>query len=499
MGAMSEATRRGIGILAGALALGALGDALFRVWPWGLNLTLWVVALVVVAVALSRLTADRAAASPADRILIIPVLFFAAAVAWRDSTVLLWLNLLALGVSLSLIALYSTSQRLVAASLMDYALGTMMVWLSTSIGPLILAANDVHWSEIRGTGRFAQAPAVLRGVVLAVPPILVFGALFVSADAAFDRLVRNVIRIDLDEMIVHGTVIIAIAWFVAGWARHMLLEQSWDNPASRTDAPFGFGMVETGIVLGAVDLLFLVFVVIQLGYLFGGATFVEASREFTYSEYARRGFFELVWVAGLSLSFLLVARWVARPTSARGEHVFVTLAIVFIGLLYVIMISALSRMALYTSLFGLTELRLYPTAFMGWLAVVFAWFVATALRGKGQHFAIGALVAGFITIGVLNAINPDGLIVRTNFGRVGAPRPLDTQYLSSLSADAVPALVEGLPTLPAPEQQLLRTMMATRWPATVSDWRTWNWSRSRAAAARAAEPARDATYRQENS
>ncbi len=496
---MSDVTRRGISILAAALALGTLGDALLRAWPWGLNLAVWVAALVIVTIALSRLTADGAAANASDRVMVIPVLFFATAVAWRDSTVLLCLNLLALGVSLSLIPLYSKSERLVRASLLDYSFGTMMVWLSTSIGPLVLALDDIHWSEIKGTGRFAQAPAVVRGIILAVPPLLVFGALFVSADAAFDRLVRTIIRIDVDAMIIHGTIIVAIAWLVAGWARHMLHEQAWDNPASRLESPFGLGMVEMGIVLGALDLLFFAFIVIQVGYLFGGATFVEASRDFTYAEYARRGFFELVWVAALSLSFLLLARWVARPTSTRGEHGFVTLTIVFIGLLYVIMISALSRMALYTSLFGLTELRLYPTAFMGWLAVVFAWFVATALRGKPQHFAIGALVAGFVTIGVLNAINPDGLIVRTNFGRVGAPQPLDTGYLSSLSSDAVPALLEGLPTLPAPEQQRLRTIMATRWLATEPDWRTLNWSRGRAAAALKIEPATNAAYRQENS
>ena len=51
-GAMSESTRRGIAILASALVLGTLGDGLFRTWPWGLNVPLWVIALVAVTIVL---------------------------------------------------------------------------------------------------------------------------------------------------------------------------------------------------------------------------------------------------------------------------------------------------------------------------------------------------------------------------------------------------------------------------------------------------------------
>ena len=39
---MSDSTRRGIAILASSLVLGALGDGLLRVWPWGLNVPLWI-------------------------------------------------------------------------------------------------------------------------------------------------------------------------------------------------------------------------------------------------------------------------------------------------------------------------------------------------------------------------------------------------------------------------------------------------------------------------
>ena len=118
-------------------------------------------------------------------------------------------------------------------------------------------------------------------------------------------------------------------------------------------------------------------------------------------------------------------------------------------LLCVVMVSALQRMRLYQREYGLTELRVYMTGTMIWLAVVFVWAAATVLRGRRQLFAVGALVSGFAAIFAVHVINPDALIARTNLDR---PK-LDLPYLTNLSDDATPELVEALPTLdPRPAQ-----------------------------------------------
>ncbi len=97
-------------------------------------------------------------------------------------------------------------------------------------------------------------------------------------------------------------------------------------------------------------------------------------------------------------------------------------------LLLVIMASALQRMRLYQEEFGLTELRLYTTAFMGWLALVFGWFLLTVLPGRRERFAFGALAVRFAVVGLLDALNPDALIVGINAQRQNSPRPFDAYY-----------------------------------------------------------------------
>jgi hypothetical protein len=138
-------------------------------------------------------------------------------------------------------------------------------------------------------------------------------------------------------------------------------------------------------------------------------------------------------------------------------------------------------MRLYTQEFGLTELRLYTTAFMFWIFAVLVWFLLTVLRGYRARFAFGALVTGFIVIVFLNALNPDALIVRTNVARMEAGEEFDASYLASLSADAVPPLLDALPAMNENDRRAVEGELRHRWASsTEEDWRTYNLSRARA-------------------
>src|SRR3989441_10231550 len=218
------------------------------------------------------------------------------------------------------------------------------------------------------------------------------------------------------------------------------------------ESKLSLGIIPVATALGLVDLLFLVFVVIQLRYLFGGAELIAAATGLTYAEYARRGFFELVTASGLVLPLLAGADWAVRNESREHQRTFRQLAIVLLLLLAVVMASALARMRLYVGAFGLSEIRLYSTAFMIYFAGAFAWFTLTTLRGQRRRFAFGALVQGFAVLGALHLVNPDAFIVRTNLARPGSERPFAGWNAASLSADAVPVLFEALPLLDARQQ-----------------------------------------------
>src|SRR3989442_7685013 len=118
---------------------------------------------------------------------------------------------------------------------------------------------------------------------------------------------------------------------------------------------------------------------------------------------------------------------------------------------------------------------------MLYLAGVCAWFAWTTLRGQRRRFAFGALVQGFVVLGGLHLANPAALIVRTNLARPPAERPFDGWYAASLSADAVPQLLEALPRLDERAQCTVAAGLREQLERLErDDWRSWNFARARA-------------------
>jgi len=312
--------------------------------------------------------------------------------------------------------------------------------------------------------------ATARAFALAIPLVLVFGSLFVAADAVFEGLVRD--AVDLGALPSHALIALGWAWLAAGLLRFALgpTERRALEPARR------LGRIEVAVALGALDALFLAFVLVQLRYLFGGQEHVVATAGLTYAEYARRGFFELVAVAALVVPLLLAGDALVHHAARR---IFRALALVLLALLAVVMASALERMRLYTAEYGLTELRLYTTGFMAWLGLLAAWSLVTVFRERRVWFAPGAAAAAFGIVLALNVVNPDALIARTNLDRhLTRRKELDVLYLGDLSADAAPTIARRLDVLAAGDRRYLEQRLA-RFDA-PGDWRTSNWSRRRA-------------------
>jgi two-component system, OmpR family, sensor histidine kinase BaeS len=118
---------------------------------------------------------------------------------------------------------------------------------------------------------------------------------------------------------------------------------------------------------------------------------------------------------------------------------------------------------------------------MVWLTVVLGLLAATVLRGKRHRFAFAALAAGLGCVVALHVLNPHALIARVNISRAAAGAEIDARYLRTLSADAVPTLLDNLDVLPVNERCQVATRLRKRWSGErEGGWRTWNVSDARA-------------------
>ncbi len=526
---VNDKTKTGLEILEAAVLLGVLGDSLLRATPWGLNVFLFVITLAAVMIGLTlRRRSEFWTVQTTS--LHGALIFFAAMFVWRDSIELKLLNTLAIFTILAVLTLPVLKIKAQIAGVFQYFFAAIWSGYNAAFAPFFLVFVDIKWKTIPQTGWTKHLVAVLRGLAIATPIILVFGALFMAADAVFEGIIQQTFRIDPEILFTHLLLIGFVSWVSAGYLRASLFdsfstektpeiktpeiktqtssvtepekdekenekEKAAENKPSEKAKNWEWrkfdnlvlprvltlGAIEVSIVLGLTNLLFLSFVIVQIPYLFGGMDLVQNTPDFKLAQYARRGFGELVTVAALVLPILLVSHWLLRKDNRLNEKIYRILAAIQIALLFVIMISAVQRLLLYTGNlgYGLTAQRLYPLAFMIWLALVFVWFALTVLRSNREQFAWSALWSALFVLGTLHVFNPDDFIVRTNARLMREGRSFDTSYVSELSDDAVPALLDAMPSLNFEQQCLIKNKISRRFAAAnqENDFRTWNWSR----------------------
>ncbi|MGH9002611.1 MAG: DUF4153 domain-containing protein, partial [Acidimicrobiia bacterium] len=466
------------GVVVAALVVGALVDLAVRSDPLSFSGALLVVAVAVIVPVAGRVQSRQ------SRALLVAAPVFGLFLALRASPWLLPYDVMAAG---GLLALAASLAR--GGSLLDLpflGLGARSIHAALHG----LAAPAFAWEGLlrilggdspdAGKGpRARRWAAVLRGLALALPLLIMLGALLASADVVFAHFID--LAPDLDDLGQHVAHIAIGAW---GMAALLRLAAARPPGAGRQRFPL-VGPVEATVVLGSLVALFAAFAVTQVVSFRGGARHVLETAGLTYAEYARSGFFQLVAVATITFAVLLAVDTLTEPDDRATRRRLLVLSEVCIALTLVVVVTALHRLNLYENAYGLTMLRFYAAVLVAWvglaLVLLGAWFGGSRRRAWFPAAAVGAGLAGLL---LLNLTNPEALVVRRNVELAERTGRFDTEYLLELSDDAIPELVRTLPRL-APVDQANVLAHICEVPAEAGgSWAAWNRSERRAIAAR---------------
>ena len=468
-------------IFCGSLVLGVLFDILFNGHGPGLNVPIAIgVLLVCFELIRWRLAVPFRVEA---RLLLWSALLFAGFIAIRDSLVLILMDVAAILVVRLMASVKSRNGSFLSSAVTEYFVAALPVWLETGFGFLPLIANEIHWHDMsKSTIRRAVAAAAI-GILIALPILYLFGSLLCSADSEFNQLITRTFNWNFPAIWSHTILSVLFAAVACGVLKVLFM---WDNSKQPSERPQWLkpAGVELNVVLSLVNVLFLAFVVVQFHFLFGTYHQIMLSSGMTYKEYARSGFFSLLWVTALVMPMLLAFHWFAQSSTRSTYLVFRLLCLSLVLQLFVIMLSAFHRINLYVEAYGLTQLRFYSVMFMVWLAIVFVWFIATVLMDKRDRFIFGAAISALGMVMLLNIINPDASIVRYNRLHIPSQSGFDVDYAESLSADAVPELMEcERLNRDQDDRQSLANYLETNYGKNVpSDLRSWNWDKSNALA-----------------
>lgn len=443
------------------ILLGWAFDFLFWKKPGvGINFILYV--SLCLGTGIYLLKTDGLRLAPRSSLLLLPIAFLAAVTFFRQEPMTVFLSVSMTLFLMGVFALTYLSGQWTRYGLLDYFLGYLRLFGSVIVRPIGFSAEVKKDQPSLGEKRSSRILPVIRGIVIALPVLAVFASLLSAADPIFEKRFADFIELlniqNLPEYIFRLVYILIFAYALAGTYLHAAQKSDETVEERSLISPF-LGFTESTIVLGSVAVLFLVFVVIQFQYFFGGQANINLEG-YTYSEYARRGFGELVTVAFFSLLMLLGLGAVTRRDTEQQRKTFSILGVILVGLVLVMLVSAFQRLVLYEFAYGFSRLRTYTHVFMIWLGLLLVAVVALEVLRRERSIGLTMALASLGFVVSLGVLNVDAFIVRQNVQRenqgtgdktFAQNRPdLDSQYFLDLSDDAAPALVNAFTNVSLP-------------------------------------------------
>jgi len=389
---------------------------------------------------------------------------------------LIMLLFLFFGITLAL-SLLSAKNRFCPGSIRSIGDG-ITTFFSFGLGKLDPAFRGLV-QALRHSGKTSRGlGAIVLGICIVFPILLLVVPLLIRADAAFDGLVALLPDLKLQEIIatlfVGAMVFCVLYTLCVGLVRG---EQQEGSPASTGK---GLSPLTIGTVLGAVCFVYLLYLISQLAYLGGGFSGLLPA-EFTLAQYARRGFFEMAALCAINLGIITLCLCVQKKKGPAPLAL--RLMCLFIGLVTLFLVaSASAKMFLYIGSYGLTRLRLLTQIIMLFLAlstsVVMVWLFAPRLPYM-KVIILSALVIGAVVIWA----DVDSTVARCNVDAYlcGQLAHIDVSHLSTLGCGATEHIARLAEEAEDPAVAQAAKQVLSQYTLETEDFRSWNWS---AAAAR---------------
>lgn len=281
---------------------------------------------------------------------------------------------------------------------------------------------------------------ILLGMVMALPVLVIVIPLLMLSDAAFMGLVNKILG---ESFFTAFKVLIGliISAFVISYCFTL---KKRELPKVKD---VELGLIDSTIVVSFLSVLgfcYLGYLFSQLAYFFSAFRgILPENYEFTVSNYARRGFFEMCIIAVINFAIIFAVLVFSRKDKKK-ICITARLLCLFIGIVTLVIIStAISKMLLYIGSFGMTELRIYTSMFMIFLGLVFISLILRVFFTKVRVLKVAIVTAAFV-LAVMGTVNVNNVIAGYNYNAYvdNVLKEMDVNTIYRLGDEGVPYLVK---------------------------------------------------------
>lgn len=337
------------------------------------------------------------------------------------------------------------------------------------------------------------------GIVICIALLAIILPLMSSADYVFNYFIGDFISILSNLNLLSGVSKTILAFIVASYFFGFICNIFKDNKTDNKDSIAGtdnnvndpiikyltkeknsndFTVTEMvcKIVLTVLNLIYLLFSTVQFNYLFLN-NIDNSSFDFTYAEYARSGFFEMLTLTIINFLIIMIIRYItSKDKDFKNKYIKISLSLITIAN-YIMIISAFYRMHLYESTYGFTRLRLLVYLFLILESILMLLVIYGVWNYEYKIIRRGIVIITIFYL-FLNFINIDGYIAKKNIDRYYDTDKIDLNYLChTLSDDALPELEQLIDD----DDIMVRYKIKERFDKFYSyNWQEYNIAKSKA-------------------
>lgn len=300
-----------------------------------------------------------------------------------------------------------------------------------------LISGKINFPRFKKGGLGKLAP-IVTGLIVGIPAALVLIHLFSLADpifAAYASIFFKLLNIRIPEQLVARIFVSVILLLVFAPFLYFPGGKKFRSPISLF-YKYSFHRQMTVVML-LVFLTVGAFLIVQAPYVFVNVPAETSLSKFgiaTYSEYVKRGFTELIFIA--LIIYFLVWMGLAALRNRTKEKSKILLFYVQLFVLmefFVFLFSIFRRVYLYQLYHGLSLVRIYGAIFLVWIFLIGLTLVLRHFRQKTYVYA-EVIFSGILII-IFGLFNAENYIALVNPPHVN--RRIDYTYLARMSADGL--------------------------------------------------------------
>ena len=285
----------------------------------------------------------------------------------------------------------------------------------------------------------------ILSVLIVIPVIIIILALLSSADMIFNNIFNNFFDIlkkfSIDNFLGRLITMFILFIYLGSTISYLIFGFSKEEDKNINEHKIENFTIK--LLLTSLNIIYIFFDFIQIRSLI----FHQGLTNINYAEYARSGFFQLMFISVINIIIILLSKKSNKETRYNNA-----MGIIMILLTFVIIVSSFLRMYMYESAYGYTLLRLLVYVSLITETILLIPTLVYIINPKINILNYYVIITT-IAYTTLSLSPVDYFIAKNNINRYHKTNKIDINYLVNESSDNIPLLYDYYSNLKGDKKQ----------------------------------------------